>query len=116
MADLTWWGKQSHVSKRAFQQQRDDVKWQIHVLAAQYTTVTNLVTIHYTVFEMAVRIARSNWEVRSFGNFIHSSPLAPTAERDSQQQRAVKEMWSDLASYSVCKDRKQVTGYDKNPG
>jgi len=46
MADLTWWGKQSHVSKRAFQQERDDVKWQIHVLAAQYTIVTNLVAIH----------------------------------------------------------------------
>jgi len=87
------------------------------VLAAQYTAVTNLVTIHFTVFEMAVRIARSNGEVRNFGNFIHSSPLAPTAERDShQQQRAVTEMWSDLASYSVCLDRKQVTGYDKNPG
>jgi hypothetical protein len=39
---------------------------------------------------MAERIARSNGEVRSFGNFLHSSPLAQTAERDSrQQQRAV---------------------------
>lgn len=91
MSDLTWWRKQSHVSKRVFQQQWDEVKWKIHVLAVQHTTVTNLVTIHYTVLEMAVRIARSNGEVRSFGNFLHSSSLALTAEPDSRQlQRAVK--------------------------
>lgn len=50
----------------------DYVKRQMHVLAAQYTTVTNLVTIYYTVLVMTVHIARSYGEVRSFGNFLHS--------------------------------------------